>query len=255
MAQTFSSTININTACQEELENLPGIGKTKAQLILEQREILGSFSSIEDLLTINGITKSRLESLREHIRCSSSSSENDTESVADTEASLDDDEVKSSALKRKFGINIPKDNKIAMSSPEKRKKQVEFSPSDQTPPSSADGNRPFGMPSCAVPSCTVRRRLNSQASEPPGDMQMWLDQFMKWSGEERLYALDALIYKCDMSIVRHIMAKIEPHFQRDFISLLPKELALYVLSFLEPRDLCRAAQTCKYWRILAEDAL
>lgn len=37
--------------------------------------------------------------------------------------------------------------------------------------------------------------------------------------------------------------------------LLPPQLALYVLSFLEPRDLLRAAQTCRYWRILAEDNL
>ena len=70
------------------------------------------------------------------------------------------------------------------------------------------------------------------------------------------------------------MAVIEPQFQRDFISLLPKvsqhlrqpsklladpgvvqELALYVLSYLEPRDLLRAAQTCRYWRVLAEDNL
>lgn len=33
------------------------------------------------------------------------------------------------------------------------------------------------------------------------------------------------------------------------------QLALYVLSFLDPRDLLRAAQTCKYWRILADDNL
>lgn len=33
------------------------------------------------------------------------------------------------------------------------------------------------------------------------------------------------------------------------------QLALYVLTFLEPRDLLRAAQTCHYWRILAEDNL
>ena len=52
-----------------------------------------------------------------------------------------------------------------------------------------------------------------------------------------------------------MMSVIEPQFQRDFISLLPKELALYVLSFLKPRDLLNAAQTCRYWRILAEDNL
>lgn len=33
------------------------------------------------------------------------------------------------------------------------------------------------------------------------------------------------------------------------------QLALYVLSFLEPRDLLQAAQTCRYWRVLAEDNL
>ncbi|TNN32505.1 F-box/WD repeat-containing protein 7 [Liparis tanakae] len=33
------------------------------------------------------------------------------------------------------------------------------------------------------------------------------------------------------------------------------QLALYVLTFLGPRDLLQAAQTCRYWRILAEDNL
>lgn len=52
-----------------------------------------------------------------------------------------------------------------------------------------------------------------------------------------------------------MMQVIEPQFQRDFISLLPRELALSVLSCLEPRDLLRAAQTCKSWRFLAGDNL
>lgn len=52
-----------------------------------------------------------------------------------------------------------------------------------------------------------------------------------------------------------MMKVIEPQFQRDFISLLPKELALQVLSYLEPKDLLRAAQTCRSWRFLADDNL
>jgi F-box/WD-40 domain protein 7 len=35
------------------------------------------------------------------------------------------------------------------------------------------------------------------------------------------------------------------------VSLL--QLALYVLSYIEPKDLLRAAQTCRYWQILCED--
>lgn len=52
-----------------------------------------------------------------------------------------------------------------------------------------------------------------------------------------------------------MMKVIEPQFQRDFISLLPEELALQVLSYLAPKDLLRAAQTCKSWRALCDDNL
>jgi hypothetical protein len=37
-------------------------------------------------------------------------------------------------------------------------------------------------------------------------------------------ALDDLIALCEPSQVRHMMHVIEPQFQRDFISLLPKEV-------------------------------
>nr|XP_056714738.1 F-box/WD repeat-containing protein 7-like [Euleptes europaea] len=90
---------------------------------------------------------------------------------------------------------------------------------------------------------------------PPPELQDWLRTFQRWSGPEKLLALDELIDRCEPPQIKHMMQVIEPQFQRDFISLLPKELALYVLSFLEPRDLLRAAQTCRYWRILAEDNL
>lgn len=47
-----------------------------------------------------------------------------------------------------------------------------------------------------------------------------------WSGPERLLALDELIDRCETSQVKHMMQVIEPQFQRDFISLLPKEVKL-----------------------------
>ncbi|XP_063277349.1 F-box/WD repeat-containing protein 7 isoform X1 [Prinia subflava] len=98
-----------------------------------------------------------------------------------------------------------------------------------------------------------RRRITSV--QPPSGLQEWLKMFQSWSGPEKLLALDELIDSCEPTQVKHMMQVIEPQFQRDFISLLPKELALYVLSYLEPRDLLQAAQTCRYWRILAEDNL
>ncbi|XP_014664118.1 PREDICTED: F-box/WD repeat-containing protein 7-like [Priapulus caudatus] len=118
-----------------------------------------------------------------------------------------------------------------------------------------DHHQTFGLPTGATSAhLTPRRRIPSRQN-PPVEMADWLKVFQTWSNAERLLALDQLIELCEPTQVRHIMTVIEPQFQRDFISLLPKELALYVLSFLDPRDLLRAAQTCRYWRILAEDNL
>ncbi|XP_061619795.1 F-box/WD repeat-containing protein 7-like isoform X3 [Phyllopteryx taeniolatus] len=124
-----------------------------------------------------------------------------------------------------------------------------FSPSGvvQTAPTT------FGDLRLANGRSAQRRRVTS--GPPPRGLRDWLVTFQAWSGPERLLALDQLIDRCQTGQVRHVMQVIEPHFQRDFISLLPKELALYVLNFLAPRDLLQAAQTCRYWRILAEDNL
>ncbi|KAM8710765.1 hypothetical protein ACLKA7_017401 [Drosophila subpalustris] len=99
------------------------------------------------------------------------------------------------------------------------------------------------------------RALMPTRDNPPPELQHWLAQFQRWCHAERLLAVDRLIEHCDPSQVRHMMKVIEPQFQRDFISLLPRELALFVLSYLEPKDLLRAAQTCRSWRFLCDDNL
>lgn len=105
------------------------------------------------------------------------------------------------------------------------------------------------------PSSSKSHSVAPTKDSPPPDMKEWLQKFEHWRTAERLMAIDRLIETCEPMQVRHMLEVIEPQFQRDFISLLPKELALYVLSFLEPKDLLRAAQTCRNWRFLADDNL
>lgn len=99
------------------------------------------------------------------------------------------------------------------------------------------------------------RSIIPTKDNPPPELHDWLLQFQRWSHAERIVAVDRLIENCEPTQVRHMMKVIEPQFQRDFISLLPKELALQVLSYLEPMDLLRAAQTCRSWRFLCDDNL
>jgi competence protein ComEA len=62
-----SSLVNINTADQVALETIPGIGPVKASAIIDYRESVGPFDSVEELLEVNGIGPSTLESMREYV--------------------------------------------------------------------------------------------------------------------------------------------------------------------------------------------
>lgn len=253
--------IDINSASQEEWELLPGIGKNKAQMIIEHRDSVGGkFSSVDDLKSIPGISSVLYDSLLPRLICRTlSTRKQSTEGPVTSKMSLRSSPNPSSSssmrkLKRKSSTKFCKS---VLPSSEKSKRTInpETDLKDIGDRSEGSNHLTYQLPSCAMPSESVRRRLPSKISGPPAALANWLNEFQIWNNEERTSAINSLVELCDMSLVRHLMAKIEPLFQRDFISLLPKELALYVLSFLEPKDLCRAAQTCRYWRILAEDNL
>jgi competence protein ComEA len=59
--------INLHTATIAQLETLPGIGPNTAKSIIDFRNRSGPFQPIEDLLTIKGISKSKLEKLRPYV--------------------------------------------------------------------------------------------------------------------------------------------------------------------------------------------
>lgn len=65
----FTYPIDINKATREEFESLPGIGSAKAADIIEYRQKIGAFTSIEELLDISGIGPATLETLREYLIC------------------------------------------------------------------------------------------------------------------------------------------------------------------------------------------
>ena len=63
-AEEPNGPVNINTASAEELSELKGVGKTKAEAIVAHRNEHGEFSKVEDLTQVKGIGESILKSNR-----------------------------------------------------------------------------------------------------------------------------------------------------------------------------------------------
>lgn len=59
--------VNINTATQNELDGLPGIGPALAQRIIDFREENGNFKSIEDIQNVKGIGNSKFDEIKDKI--------------------------------------------------------------------------------------------------------------------------------------------------------------------------------------------
>ncbi len=67
IAAPTAAKLNINTADQTALEDIPGIGPSLADAILTRRAELGSFDAPDELLTVPGIGEARLAVLEDYI--------------------------------------------------------------------------------------------------------------------------------------------------------------------------------------------
>ncbi len=62
-AATPGAKVNLNTATQAQLEELPGVGPAFAQAILAERQRRGGFTSVNDLRSVRGIGDKRFADL------------------------------------------------------------------------------------------------------------------------------------------------------------------------------------------------
>lgn len=66
--------VDLNQATLEELVEIPGIGPTMAQRILDWRDEHGPFERVDDLLKVKGIGEKSFEKLKPYVKVSKSKS-------------------------------------------------------------------------------------------------------------------------------------------------------------------------------------
>ena len=59
--------VNINTADSSQLQTIPGIGPSKASRIIDYRETVGKFNSIEEIMNVSGIGEATFQSIKDYI--------------------------------------------------------------------------------------------------------------------------------------------------------------------------------------------
>jgi len=66
--ETLDALVNLNTATEEQLCTLTGIGSAKASAIISYREQTGGFQNVEELLNVDGIKSGTFEKIKDKIR-------------------------------------------------------------------------------------------------------------------------------------------------------------------------------------------
>jgi len=61
------SPLNLNTATEEELVQLPGIGEELARRIAEYRALSGAFERVEDIMQVSGIGQGKFDAIKDRI--------------------------------------------------------------------------------------------------------------------------------------------------------------------------------------------
>ena len=67
-SQASDGRININTASEAELCNIPGIGAVRAAAIVAYRQANGEFSSVDEIKNVSGIKEGTYEKIKDSIK-------------------------------------------------------------------------------------------------------------------------------------------------------------------------------------------
>ena len=80
------------------------------------------------------------------------------------------------------------------------------------------------------------------------DIPVMLDSFEAMPQEMKTYVMYQLLRRCSKPVLHFVADAVNPALKCDFLSLLPLELCLNIVGYLDLKSLCRAAQVSRKWR-------
>ncbi|KAJ1325464.1 F-box and WD-40 domain protein CDC4 [Microdochium nivale] len=84
------------------------------------------------------------------------------------------------------------------------------------------------------------------------DSKSMLQSFDAMPAEMKSFMMYQFLRRCSRKTLHAVATVVNPALNRDVLKDLPTELTLHILSYLDHRDLCRAAQVSKHWRSIID---
>lgn len=103
-------------------------------------------------------------------------------------------------------------------------------------------------PSMHGKSHQVSQQLSRFSSGSVAEIPAMLDYFEAIPDELKSYVMHQLLRRCPKPTLQIVADAVNPALKCDFLSILPPELALNILKYLDLKSLCKAAQVSKKWR-------
>lgn len=93
-------------------------------------------------------------------------------------------------------------------------------------------------------------RSSSALSQSPSllDAQNMIETFDSMSNDMKTFMVYQFLRRCPRKTLQIVADTVNPALKCNFLDQLPVELSLQILSFLDCKDLCQAAQVSKNWR-------
>lgn len=108
------------------------------------------------------------------------------------------------------------------------------------------GYQSFSQPDGSNAPDGAMSRMNLMA------VQSMLERFDTMPNEIKTFMMYQFLRRCPRKTLQTVADVVNPALKCDFFKHLPLELSLHILSYLDFKDVCRAAQVSKQWRIIVD---
>jgi len=100
------------------------------------------------------------------------------------------------------------------------------------------------------------QHLTGPNSQPPTptlmDVPRMLDSFDALPEKMKTYVMYQLLRRCTKPTLHFVADVVNPALKCDFIALLPTELSLNIIGYLDAKSMCSAAQVSRKWREMVD---